>query len=48
MILIIGFVILIVLGIVYFTYKNNKLTKELDQILFDLEADFDQFKRDLQ
>ena len=48
MILIIGFVILIVLGIVYFTYKNNKLTKELDQILFDLEVDFDQFKRDSQ
>lgn len=48
MILIIGFVILIVLGIVCFIYKNNKLTKELDQILFDLEVDFDQFKRDLQ
>lgn len=48
MILIIGFVILIVLGIVYFTYRNNKLTKELDQILFDLEVDIDRLKRDLQ
>ena len=48
MILIISFVILIVLGIVYFTYKNNKLTKELDQILFDLEVDIDRLKRDLQ